>query len=210
MKNWCVYIHTTPDGKVYVGTTGVKPSKRWNYGYGYRGTPFFDAILTFGWNNISHDIIKEGLTKEEAYSLEIQIIRDYDATNPRRGYNRATGGHGSSGVRISEETRSRLSESHFGKKNPHSEEWNRKISDSLRGKSKPHCGVPRSEECKRKIAEKHSKPVLQFLITGELVNRYSSAREAERQTGIANQNIANCCLGKSFTAGGFIWKYLNV
>lgn len=31
--------------------------------------------------------------------------------------------------------------------------------------------------------------------------------DAERKTGIKNQNISACCVGKQKTAGGFQWKY---
>lgn len=27
--NYCVYIHTSPSGKMYVGQTGLKPEQRW-------------------------------------------------------------------------------------------------------------------------------------------------------------------------------------
>ena len=37
--------------------------------------------------------------------------------------------------------------------------------------------------------------------------RYKSALEAERQTGIRNSSICECCKGKRKTAGGLHWKY---
>ena len=50
-------------------------------------------------------------------------------------------------------------------------------------------------------------PVLQFSTSMVFINEWSSAREAERQTGVLNQSICKCCLGKLKSAGGFIWKY---
>ena len=35
--SWTVYKHTFPDGKVYIGITGMKPEKRWSDGHGYLG-----------------------------------------------------------------------------------------------------------------------------------------------------------------------------
>lgn len=32
MNNYCVYKHTSPSGKVYVGITKLKPKYRWNNG----------------------------------------------------------------------------------------------------------------------------------------------------------------------------------
>ena len=36
MENtYCVYIHTAPNGKMYIGQTSQKPEARWNNGRGY-------------------------------------------------------------------------------------------------------------------------------------------------------------------------------
>lgn len=207
MKSWSVYIHTTPDGKVYIGATSKPPKERWNYGYGYRRSPFYKTIKQYGWDNILHEIVASGLCEQEAYDLERKLISEYDSTNPDKGYNRATGGRGTWGVKISDETRQRLIDSHVGKKNPHTQEWNQKIREGNLGRKKPHTGVPRSEHTRQKIREAHSISVLQFNLDGVLVNEYSSMREAQKVTGIANQNISSCCSGKSKTAGGYIWKY---
>ena len=44
--------------------------------------------------------------------------------------------------------------------------------------------------------------------TGELLDVYPSTMEAWRVTGIAYQNISQCCNGKRKSAGGYIWRYL--
>lgn len=54
---------------------------------------------------------------------------------------------------------------------------------------------------------KLSKPVLQFTKDEIFVNEYPSIKEVERQTGIANQSISACCIGKRKSAGGSVWKY---
>lgn len=208
-RTWCVYKHTTPENKVYIGATGVNPIKRWNYGYGYRNSSFYEAIKIHGWNNIKHEIVRDCLTKDEAYELEKELIEQYKSTNREYGFNIAVGGHGSTGVQISEETREKLVKSHLGKSVPHTEEWNRKIAESNKGKKKPHAGVPRSEECIRKMREAKSKPVVQYTDNMLKVHEYSSIREASLVTGIKNQNISACCLGKTKTAGGYVWKYRN-
>ena len=43
--------------------------------------------------------------------------------------------------------------------------------------------------------------------TGELLETFPSANEAERITGIYQSNISTCCLGKYKSAGGYIWRY---
>lgn len=57
---------------------------------------------------------------------------------------------------------------------------------------------------------KQGKPVIQYDKTNNIVGYFHSMIEAERQTGISNQSISNCCnknkIGNK-SAGGFIWKY---
>ena len=50
-----------------------------------------------------------------------------------------------------------------------------------------------------------SKPVK--CIETEII--YPSCIETERQTGVSNGNISNCCIGRRHTAGGFHWEYVD-
>ena len=53
----------------------------------------------------------------------------------------------------------------------------------------------------------NSKPVSQFTLKNEFIKTYSSATEAEKETGTHYGNISMCCNGKRKTAGGYIWKF---
>lgn len=205
-KSWSVYRHTCPDGKVYIGATGKLPRVRWNYGYGYRNSLFYTVIRKYGWNNILHEVLATNLTEEQAFELEEKLIAEHDSTNPDKGYNLAKG-RGSTGVVISEETRQRLVASHLGKKNPHTPEWNQKIREGNLGKKKPHVGVPRSRECRKKMSEALSIPVVQYDKQLNFIKEYPSGREAMRQTGVNDRGISRCCRGLAKSAGGYIWKH---
>ena len=39
MREYSVYKHTFPNGKVYIGITKQNPLKRWRNGTGYKGQP---------------------------------------------------------------------------------------------------------------------------------------------------------------------------
>jgi hypothetical protein len=60
-----------------------------------------------------------------------------------------------------------------------------------------------------RAAASRKKRVRQYTTDGKLVGVYESASEAQRKTGIVQQNISKCCLERnSFkTAGGFVWKF---
>lgn len=97
---WSVYIHIVPKelskheyDKYYVGITKAKVEYRWNNGNGYRGCPLFErAINKYGWDNIEHEVIASSLTKDEAETMEIALIKQLNTSNPDYGYNILPGG----------------------------------------------------------------------------------------------------------------------
>lgn len=54
---------------------------------------------------------------------------------------------------------------------------------------------------------KLSKQVLQYSLNGELICKYPSSKEVERQTGFKRTNICACCRGVMKTAYSYIWRY---
>lgn len=54
----------------------------------------------------------------------------------------------------------------------------------------------------------NSKLVVQ-LKNNKKLNIFAGCHEAERQTGIMYQHIADCCRGIRKTAGGFTWQYFK-
>ena len=114
-KEYCVYKHTSPSGKVYIGLTCQSLQKRWMNGRGYKHCPVMaKAIAKYGWENFTHEVLETGLTKQEAEMLERQLIRAYNSTDRRFGYNVDYGGN-CTGTH-SEETKRKISEGNKGKK----------------------------------------------------------------------------------------------
>lgn len=87
-------MHIVPNGKRYIGLTSkYYPEHRFCNGSGYIANDMFHAdIEKYGWDNIEHIICAEGLEIPEACCLEMQLIREFDTTNPEKGYNRSPGG----------------------------------------------------------------------------------------------------------------------
>lgn len=208
MNNYCVYIHTTPNNKKYVGITCRKPQIRWANGLGYlKNEHFYNAILKYGWDNIKHEILYNNLSKEEACKIEQELIQKYDTTNNSKGYNRSLGGEsGGLGVVFTEERKKKIGETHKGMK--HTETAKRKISEGHKGIITWNKGRNWTNEEKRTmmLAQK-TKPII--CIETNII--YESSREAERQTGINRNSIRDCCHERKHckTAGGFHWKYVN-
>lgn len=94
-KKYCVYKHTNKiNGKVYIGLTGQKPEYRWKHdGEGYNGSAYFyNAIQKYGWDNFEHEILMDGLTKEEAQLREQEYIMFFKSADNEYGYNLTFGG----------------------------------------------------------------------------------------------------------------------
>ena len=166
-SSFYVYKHVFPNGKVYIGITSQKINRRWRDGLGYLAKrkngeynqPLIArAIIKYGWENVNHEIICEGLSKKEAELKEIELIAFYKSDNPKFGYNIS---HGGSTSTMSEETKKKISESKKGEKHPMygkhlSEETKQKISDSHKGEKHHLFGKHLPEDTKRKISENTS------------------------------------------------------
>lgn len=159
---YTVYKHTAPNGKVYIGITSQKPEKRWENGHKYKDSPhFYHAIRKYGWENFKHEILIDGLPKEQACDLEIKLISEYHARDPRYGYNILIGGDcGALGVHRSAETRRKISEARKGTPCPmkgkhHTAEARRKMSKAHKGKPSTWKGKHPSPESRKKMSESH-------------------------------------------------------
>ena len=58
-----------------------------------------------------------------------------------------------------------------------------------------------------RMAKSKLKPVFQYSVDGNLINRFDSALQAAKQFGFDRGSIADCCRGKRKTYRKYIWKY---
>lgn len=214
-ENYVVYKHTAPNQKVYIGMTQQKPETRWKNGLGYkRHDHFWNAICKYGWDNIQHEIICEGLSKEEAEAKEIELIAKHKSNQREFGYNVDLGGN--SIGKHSKETCEKISKSNKGRKpskqtieamvKAHkgvslSEEHKRKISKSL-------AGTYHSEESRRKMSEakKDTGKRVAQIKDNKIIAVFRNSIEADEKTGITSSNIRRCCSGERKSAGGYEWR----
>lgn len=234
-KEYIVYKHTSPSGKVYIGITCQKPKSRWRNGEGYRPrqgelTPFWRAIEKYGWGNIKHEIVATHLSRKEACLMEKELIRKFKSDDSQYGYNVLKGGEiplldcpkvvreymKQSAYKKWEKTD--YIDSHTGENHwTHKKGFSRKSIEAMK---KANIGKKRTLEQIEFLREKGkhqkrfygadnktSKPVICFSLDGIEIKRYGGMSEASRETGATFQGISKVCLGKQKTAGGYIWKY---
>lgn len=230
---YTVYCHENKiNGKKYFGITKDEPKRRWSGGHGYKRSRYFNfAIQKYGWENFDHKIVKDGLTKDEAFDLEKELIEKYKTTDDRFGYNISEGGQsGAAGVCQSEETREKRRTSMLGRKQ--SEETRRKMSEAAKGRtfseetrkkmSEAAKGKIMSEETRRKIGDaargrKHSEETKRILSEAHAKKKvycvetkivYNGIREAAKETGLFATNICAVCKGKHKHTKGYHFMYV--
>jgi group I intron endonuclease len=205
-NKYCVYIHMFPNKKCYIGITRIEPKRRWKSGCGYKRTPYiFNAIKKYGWDNIEHNILENGLTQKEASIKEKYYIKFYKSNEKDYGYNLTSGGEvgyeHNLEMRLKVGARSKGNKYSVGRKL--SEQSKKKMSESAKKKVM-------SEEHIRKLYEYHNKPVNQYSLDGEFIARHESATIYARSIGKKNgHSVSQCCLKKRNhkTAYGYKWEY---
>lgn len=185
---YCLYAHQNLiNSKVYIGISkDVK--KRWrNREKGYlHCDKIYNAFQKYGWDNFSHIVIDEGLTKEEACKREQAMIFLFKFSD--MSYNITDGGEGTSGITRSEEHKQILRDRMTG----------RVVSDETRAKlSKTH----------RELHLTGKKIYAFDISTKELVKEYPTIGDAAIDVGVSVSNIIRAAKGKRPSSGGYIWNY---
>lgn len=177
-----VYAHKNPfNGKVYIGCTKKSFKSRFDNGNGYKKcTRFWNDIIRYGFDNFEHILIKDNLTKEEAYSLEEVLIDTFDTMNPEHGYNMRRG----------------------GKHNIPCGEVGKAISASKMGHEV-------TEETRKKLREYGCRPVVQMDLDGEPIAIFRSMTDAANAVKGYKSNIFAVCSGRKPTSKGFKWAYYD-
>lgn len=209
MKTFCVYKHTTPSQKIYIGITSRRPKDRWDSGHGYRTQKhFFNAIKKYGWNNIKHEVLYTNLTEKEAYSKEIELIAFYKSNISKYGYNKSSGGEKSNyGTKMTKEQKEKISRANKGRKAE--KETREKISKANKGNNNGMYGKKHNKKIKEYISKCSSKKVSCYDKNNNYIKTYNSIKEAtlELTNKINQSSISAVCKGKRATAYGYIWKY---
>lgn len=188
---YCVYKHTAPNGKVYIGQTKAGAQNRWANGKGYtchRHGWFWKAIEKYGWENIKHEIIYDNLSKELADYYEKFFINLYQSTDKRYGYNCQTGG--SRDYEYSDESKKNISEA-----------LKRIYADN----------PPNTSKARAVLQAKQGRKIVQYDLMGNRLQEFDSAYDAELKTGVKHQkiNITLCCPQRVKRAGMYMWRYIE-
>lgn len=200
----------------------------------------------YGQSNFSFEIL-ELCSENMLDEIETKYIDLYDSCNVDKGYNIEPGGNANKylsdqtkqkirdahlGIRASDETKKKMSESRVGHKNPmygktHSEETRKKISEAKNGKPghlqndyQRECarlanlGKVISEDTRKKISAANKGNIphnknLRPIYCIELNKVFENASFAGKELSIYSGNIINCCEHIRKTCGGYCWMYAD-
>ena len=225
---YIVYKHTAPNGKCYIGMTCQTIERRARPdGRGYLGCDaFYNAILKYGWDSFTHEILDTGLTYDEACEKECFYIREYHSLTTEWGYNLATGGNANKVMSeeskqkmsrsltgrkkgpLSEETKRKLRESRLGKKTgPRSEEYRKRLSEALTGRTFSEQHRQHISDSKRGVYAGSNNPRARKVLCVETGVVFDTIKDAGVFTGGSPCNIGHCCHGRLKTSGGYHWQF---
>lgn len=216
-------MHTSPSGKRYIGITGQNHKRRWRKnGAGYKNHVYFwNAIKKYGWDNFKHEILFEGLTKEEAEQKEIELIAKYNSNNENCGYNLSTGGEsGSKGYKYTEEQREHVKRVRGGKNNPmfgkhHTEEAKEKdrvshLRENLSEETIYKMSIAKKGKKRDKQSiEKQIDSISNKVICIETKIIYKNTKIAGAINNLDSSSISKVCRHERETCGKYHWAYLK-
>jgi group I intron endonuclease len=96
----------------------------------------------------------------------------------------------------------KISQNHNNMSNEDKSNWGNKIKEKKTGHD-----CYKNPERGKKIAEKTSRPILQYDLEGNFIKEWKSLSEAGRNTNSNIGSISMVVNGTLKTAGGFIWKF---
>lgn len=206
-----IYVHINKvNGKIYIGQTKQTLEQRSSNGKAYKDCRhFWNAIQKYGWENFEHIVLIENLSLKMANIIEEYLIKKYDSTNRKIGYNLWLGGNNRE---VNEETRRIQREKKIGY-NPWKiwdeetiESIKRKNSIAKMGEKNPMYGKQLSDKAKR-LRKERRLHVLQYDLNGKFVKEWDSLEDASVEYDIAKANISKSCNEPISICRGFLWRY---
>ncbi len=215
MNTYYVYFHRNPitNEIFYVGKgTGNRIITKSN-----RGKFYLNYVKKYG--NPIVEIVEKDLTNKRAIELEKFYIKLYGRRDLNTGIlvNCTDGGEGCCGLKHTDKTKKKISESKKGKPSHRKGKLNPFSKKTLEKMSKSHIGIKKgkykerkdkgktfSAEARLRMSEGHKYPILQYNKNGDFIKEWKTTTYAEKILNI--NGIRNVLDIEGRSAGGFVWK----
>lgn len=207
MKNGLYIIINNLNNDIYIGITTRAFIERFNQhrtNSRTKNTHLYNAIRKYGLENFDFLPLvyySEEVDPEYIYQKEQETIEWYKTNHPEINlYNMTDGGEGKVGIKMSDETKRKMSEAHKGKQYSlgckHSE-------DTIKKRKEARIGYKHSEETIKKISEAKIKKCY-CVETGEIFNSVKDAsnKYTTNVSSVLNGNRKTCC--------GLTFRFLEI
>lgn len=205
MDNYKIYCHIFPNGKRYVGQTKQEIWKRFGVnGINYANDCLYlwNAIQKYGWENVEHIILLEGLTAEEANIWEQKYIKDFCSNKREFGYNLTIGGEGHPKFDYQaiydywcQNKNVTLTAKHFD------------CNPITVGQALSHFHIDGKERIRASAGRYHAKEVHSYTLNGEYIESFETISLGAKATNCPHSNILKVLKGERKSAGGRRWSY---
>ena len=211
---WYIYKHTNKiNNKSYIGKT-ENPKNRWaNNGNKYKTCPrFWSAIISYGWNNFTHEILFESNDINIINEKEKEYINIYKTLDPQYGYNLAEGGTGGNtwGGKTQEE-KDKYAIERKKETLSRGEEWHKKLSESQlkRWASKEGQDFKQKQHERMLGGNNPSAKKCKCIELNKIFDSYSDAAEYVGMQRKSSPKIGEVIRGNRKTFAGYHWEAVD-
>jgi group I intron endonuclease len=212
MSSGIYKITNTINGKVYIGSAIDIKQRFRTHKHLLKNNKHFNNHLQASWNKHKEYaftfevleyclLVREDLINKEQYYIDL-----LECCNPLKGYNKKPHASSSLGIKISAQGRLNMSIGQKGKKQ------SREAVERRAAKMRGHTfnkGIKRTPEFCKRVAEFHSKPVLQYTLKGKFIKEFYSIKDAAESLNIRASGISAVCKGKRTKCGDYCFLYKN-
>lgn len=201
------------NGKIYFGITKCSLQKRWNEHKhnsvrAKKQSHLNLAIKKYSPENFKIELIKECITEQEMYDLEIEMISNFKTTDRTIGYNNSVGGEASSkGKKLSEKTKEKISEYQKLREREPWDDGTKKVMREAALKNKSYLNLKKSYGHNKGKPAKNKRGVELLDNKGQSIMVFDSLQSAANHFKISIGTISNNLKGLSKTTKQGIWKY---
>lgn len=209
MKTGIYKITNLINNKVYIGSSALDYKARFRqHRYLLKNNKHFNTHLQAAYNKYGEENFKFSIVEycdvDVLYEKENYYIKEYKSTDITFGYNKGFAIIGTLGYKMSPEAKSKMS---AAKKGTTMHINTKKAIIEANKKRVYKSGHKQSKETVEKRISFFRKPVLQYDLNGNFIQKFNSVKEAASTVNIKNPTcISSCILGKRNKSGGFIWR----